>query len=461
MLQLLNIYKKSEWQSKIRQKPFQIYNHKIMDLMKSLPFKLTQAQQKVIKEIFADLFSTKPMNRLLEGDVGSGKTVVACITAYVSFLNGFQTIFMAPTEILAQQHYITVSKLLEPFGIKAILLTGNKKFKADNSKEINIFVGTHALLYKKDIYKNPGLIIIDEQHRFGVEQRTFLSEKITAEVPHVLTMTATPIPRSLALTFYGDLDLSIIDEMPLGRKRIKTFFTPHEKRLNAYKWIETEIIKSNYKKQAFIIYPLIEESQSETMKDIKAATTEYEKLQKHFQKLRIGLLHGRLKSKEKDKIVDKFRNKQIQILVSTSVVEVGIDIPDASIMIIEHADRFGLAQLHQLRGRIGRNDIESYCFLFSDSSNPQIINRLRVLEKEYLGIKLSEIDLSLRGPGEVFGLKQHGLPNLKVASLTDYELIKKTKATAVKLWEHDPKLDQYPNLRDKLNSIKAKAIALN
>ena len=374
MLQLLNFYKKSEWQSKVRQQPFQIDNNKVAKLIASLPFKLTQAQQRVIKEIFTDIISTKPMNRLLEGDVGSGKTVVACIAAYVTFLNGYQTIFMAPTEILAQQHYLTITKLLEPFGIMTSLLTGSKKIKNESFKKTNIFIGTHALLYKKNLYKNPGLIIIDEQHRFGVEQRTFLAEKIAAEVPHVLTMTATPIPRSLALTFYGDLELSIIDEMPKGRKKIKTFFTPQEKRQKAYNWIEDEIVKSGYKKQAFIVYPLIEESESETMKDIRAATTEYEKLQKRFQKLKIGLLHGRLKSKEKEEIINKFKGKQIQILISTSVVEVGIDIPDATIMIIEHADRFGLAQLHQLRGRIGRNDIESYCFLFSDSNNPQVNN---------------------------------------------------------------------------------------
>lgn len=464
LLQLSNLIKKEEWQSHERKSSWAIDQTKVLNFIHRLPFSLTRAQEITTREILTDLSSRKPMNRLLEGDVGSGKTVVACIAAYVAFLNGYQAAFMAPTEVLAHQHFQTVSQLLKPYGIEVNLITGSKKLKAgeaEGEKLKAIFIGTHALLYNRKLLPNLGLLIIDEQHRFGVEQRALLAKETGYEVPHVLTMTATPIPRSLALAFYGDLDLSIIDEMPRGRKRVKTFVTPNEKREKAYQWIEDKIVASFYREQAFIIYPLIEESEAETMKNIRAATTEFERLQPYFPRLKIGLLHGRLKTKEKESVVNDFKNKKIHILVSTSVVEVGIDIPSASIIIIEHSERFGLAQLHQLRGRVGRSDIESYCFLFTNQPSPQIIRRLKSLEEEHSGLKLAEIDLKLRGPGEVFGTKQHGLPELKVASFTDFTLIAKSRQAAYEVWQEDKKLDRYGALRDKLKEITTKEVVPN
>lgn len=482
LLQLQNLIRRKSWQEQRQASAFEINSQKITSLIKSLPFELTQAQKKATQKIFNLLQKTQPTNCLLEGDVGSGKTVVACLASYLAYLNGFQTVFMAPTEVLAYQHYETITQIFKPFGLNIKLVTGSKKpppeaparrrgrdqplaEKTGNQQTTDIFIGTHALLHHLDLFTNLGFVVIDEQHRFGVEQRALLSnllspkpkansQRPTAIFPHVLTMTATPIPRSLALTFYGDLDLIILDEMPHGRQKIKTFVTPDEKRRKAYDWIQNQIINSHFQKQAFIIYPLIDESDVETMKDIKAATLESEKLKKILKELKIGLLHGRLKAREKAQTIKDFQAQKIQVLVSTSVVEVGIDIPSATIMVIENAERFGLAQLHQLRGRVGRGQEQSYCFLFTQSENPLTLKRLSSLEKEHCGFKLAEIDLQLRGPGEIFGTKQHGIPELKVASLTDVKLIEKTRSYAEKLITADPRLDRYPSLYDKLKETK-------
>ncbi len=448
-LQLANNLIKKQWQKERVGNKFQISNFKfqIQEFINRLPFKLTSDQNKVIDEIINDLKKTVPMNRFLQGDVGSGKTVVAAIACYLTFLNGYQSLFMAPTEILANQHFQTISALFKDLPIKIGLLTGSTKInKVRNAYDI--IIGTHALLSQKLKFEKVGLVVIDEQHRFGVNQRALLKEK--ALNPHLLTMTATPIPRTVALTLYGELDLSYIEEMPQGRLSVKTFLVPKEKRSDGYRWIKSQIL--NLKSQIFIVCPLIEESESETMKSVKAAKIEYENLRKIFSEFRLGLLHGKIKSKEKEQIMTDFKSKKIDILVSTPVVEVGIDIPGATIMIIEGAERFGLAQLHQLRGRVGRSDKQSYCFLFTEKEDLGILRRLRFFAKINNGNKLAEYDLKNRGGGNIFGTEQHGFVNFKIASLTDYELINKTKKAVeyfvgkyeVKDWEElNKKVEKY------------------
>lgn len=463
-IQLAALMRKKTWQEKEIKKEWTIDNLKINKLIELLPFELTNAQKNAIDDILKDLSSKKAMNRLLEGDVGSGKTIVAAISIYIAFLNGFQSAFMAPTEILAKQHYRTISDLLSPFGVKVGLQTGsskyqilsrrNKKAKIQNTKyqilDTDILVGTHAVISKKVNFKNLGLVVIDEQQRFGVEQRSIIRQK--GNNPHLLTMTATPIPRTVALTMYGDLDLSILDEMPGGRVKIKTWLVPPLKRESAYAWIENQVKNGN---QVFIVCPFIEESES--MMTVKAATKEFERLKKDvFLSLNLGLLHGKLKSKEKDEVLNKFRNRKIDILVSTPVVEVGIDIPNATIMLIEEAERFGLAQLHQLRGRVGRGDKQSYCLLFTQSTSPQTLERLKSLETIFSGALLAELDLKLRGPGQIYGTAQHGIPNLKVASFSDFNLIEKTKREAIKIL---PEINNYPLLLKKVSQINLKQVS--
>jgi ATP-dependent DNA helicase RecG len=355
---------------------------------------------------------------------------------------------MAPTEILANQHFETLKKLFSPFKVKVELLTGSTK-KIDD--KFDILIGTHALVYKKAKFKKLGLIVIDEQQRFGVEQRGILRAK--GDNPHLLTMTATPIPRTVALTMYGDLDLSILDEMPKERLRVKTWLVPPVKRNGAYNWIEKQIIES--KDQVFIVCPFIEESES--MLTVKAATKEFERLKKEvFPKLKLGLLHGKMKAKEKDEILNKFREGKIDILVSTPVVEVGIDIKNASVMLIEEAERFGLAQLHQLRGRVGRGTKQSYCLLFTESKNEQTLERLKALETIYSGAVLAELDLKLRGPGQIYGTSQHGVPQLKVASFSDFDLIEKTKKEAEKIY---PEIDKYKELKQKIEELSSSQVS--
>src|SRR3989344_3821383 len=450
LLQLSAMERKLNWNKNLISNSYSVdeFRNKINEFLNKLPFTLTNAQKRVADEIFKDLNRTKPMNRLLEGDVGSGKTVVSAIAMYLSFLNGFESVLMAPTEILAQQHYQTVSKLLSPFGINVGLATGSQKTKI---KDCDVLVGTHAVLEKGINFDKLGLVVIDEQQRFGVEQRALIRSK--GKNPHLLTMTATPIPRTIALTLYGDLDLSLLDEMPIGRKQIKTWLVPPEKREGAYSWIEKQIKET--KSQAFIVCPFIEES--ETMQTVKAASKEFENLKNNvFKDLKLGLLHGKMKAKDKEKVLTKFRDGKIDILVATPVVEVGIDIPNATIIVIEASERFGLAQLHQLRGRVGRGDKQSYCLLFTESLNLQTLERLKAMEKHNVGSELAELDLRLRGPGEIYGTMQHGRKMLKIASFSDFDLIKKIRLEAEKIF---PNLKNFPRLLEKLKTINLKKVS--
>ena len=429
LIQLASLLRKRDWEKKVLGKQFFIDFEQSMKFVENLPFALTNAQKKCIKEILLDLQKNIPMNRLLQGDVGSGKTVVAALAAYTAFLNKSDTLFMAPTEILANQHYQTLKALLAPFNVPIKLITGshknNETIQQLNNCSPKVIVGTHALLYQDYDPEKIGLVIVDEQHRFGVEQRKVLSEK--GKAPHFLTMTATPIPRTIALTLYNDLDLSVIDEMPPGRLKVKTWVVPEIKRKKAYEWISERV--KDTQEQAFIICPFIEES--ETMSTVKAATKEFEILGKEiFPDLRLALIHGRVKSKEKDKILGEFKEGKFDVLVATPVVEVGIDIPNATIMMVEGAEHFGLAQLHQLRGRVGRSNLQSYCLLFTENEIPPVIRRLKSLERTDIGMELAEIDLKLRGPGEIHGTQQHGFADLRVASFTDLPLIQKTRAAA-------------------------------
>jgi ATP-dependent DNA helicase RecG len=432
-------------------------NHKQEEFEKfltSLPFTLTHAQEKAIAQMLTDFQSGKAMNRLLQGDVGSGKTIVATAGMYLAYLNGYQSVLLAPTEILATQHFATVSKLLEPFGVKVQLITGSTKHESRNKKTHDsslmihdsnppdILIGTHALLNEAITFTSLGLVVIDEQQRFGVRQRAVLREK--GDNPHLLTMTATPIPRTIALTMYGDLDVSYLNEMPKGRKVIKTWLVPEEKRESSYDWMRKEILGTD--SQVFIICPLIEES--ENMVTVKAATQEFEYLQKEiFPDLKLALLHGRQKAKEKDEILKDFKDKKYHILIATPVVEVGIDIPNATVIVIEASERFGLSQLHQLRGRVGRGDKQSYCLLFTNSKNPQTKERLKALETTNSGSDLAELDLKLRGAGDMYGTAQHGATSFRFASFSDTDLIARAQAAARNLF---PRLHTYPLLQEKM-----------
>ncbi|MBI4029235.1 MAG: ATP-dependent DNA helicase RecG [Candidatus Blackburnbacteria bacterium] len=449
-LQLKSLIRKKQWKEQKVAPDFSLDEDKIWQFLNNLPFELTKSQQKAGREILQDLTHKTPMNRLLEGDVGSGKTVVAALACFIAHLNGYQSAVMAPTQILATQHYKTLSTLLKPFGIKVHLLIGGpqrSRLKGDALKGYPVIVGTHALVQQgvplKKL-KKLGLVVIDEQHRFGVRQRAVLSQKTDEGFgPHVLTMTATPIPRTVALAAYGDLDLSTLDELPAGRTPTKTWVVPPQKREGAYNWIRERV--KNTDEQAFIVCPLIDESEKEGFKTVKAATAEFEQLSKKiFPDFRLSLLHGKIKGKEKDEIMDKMKRGEVDILVATPVVEVGIDIPNATIMMIEAAERFGLAQLHQLRGRVGRGNKQSYCLLFTESASQNTLKRLKRLEKTLSGRALAELDLELRGPGEMYGTAQHGFPELKVASFSDYELIKASREAARELISE---IDNLPALR--------------
>jgi len=405
-----------------------------------LPFKLTMDQQSALADILADLQKNHPMNRLIEGDVGSGKTMVAMLSALATISADFQAALMAPTEILASQHFASAQKTIpKEFHKNIALVTRTQNLLASNEKlnkkqlrekiknnQIKFIIGTHSLIQDDVNYKNLALTIIDEQHRFGVGQRKKLKNKNPDNtVPHLLSMTATPIPRTLSLTLYGDLDISIIKEKPSGRKEIKTFLVPEKKRNDAYKFVKEKIALGQ---QVFVICPLIDESDKLGVKSVKQ---EYEKLNNEiFPDLEIRQVHGKLKSEEKEKIMDDFKQNKFPILIATSVIEVGVDIPGATIMFIEGAERFGLSQLHQFRGRIGRNDLESFCLLFTSDKSQLSKDRLQAMTKTSDGFKLAELDLELRGSGEIFGTKQTGLMKLKIARLSDTKLIKKAQSWA-------------------------------
>lgn len=390
----------------------------LKNIISSLPFKLTKAQNRALDEIINDMNSDKIMNRLVQGDVGSGKTVVALLALANCVLNGYQGALMAPTEILAGQHYISLTETLKDFGINVGLLIGSLTKKQKDTvleqiknNEIDILIGTHALIEDKVEFNNIGLVITDEQHRFGVMQRSRLSLK--GINPDILVMTATPIPRTLALILYGDLDISIIDELPPGRQPIETLAIEKSKRDRAYNSLVRREVESG--RQVYIVCPLVEESEAI---EAKSAVELVEELRaEYFSDLRLGLLHGKMKSSEKDEVMSNFKNKEIDILVSTTVIEVGVNVPNATLMIIENAERFGLAQLHQLRGRVGRGSHKSYCVLIYDSKTDVCRQRMSIMEETNDGFRISEKDLEIRGPGEFFGTRQHGLPELKVANL--------------------------------------------
>lgn len=399
--------------------------------LKALPFKLTSAQERVLAEIKADMESDRRMNRLIQGDVGSGKTIMAVLAIYIAASSGYQSAFMAPTEILAEQHYRSVVPLLERFGIKVGLLTGGmKKKEKETIKEearegrLDVLIGTHAVLEESTVFKRLGLVITDEQHRFGVRQRARLSQK--GENPDLLVMTATPIPRTLSLVLYGDLDVSIIDTLPPDRKPVKTYVVDERMRDRVYQFIRKNIAEG---RQAYIVCPLVEDSEE---LEVESATGLVEKIRDDALKgLRVGLIHGKMKSAEKDDVMRKFSRGELDVLVSTTVIEVGVNVPNANIMVIENAERFGLAQLHQLRGRVGRGPYQSYCILFNQGKSQISRQRMEILAKSNDGFAISEKDLELRGPGDIFGVRQHGLPEFRIANLyRDMEVLKDVQKAA-------------------------------
>ena len=425
---------------------------KMSDVINSLPFQLTKAQLRVLEEIDGDMENPKPMNRLLQGDVGSGKTVVAMIAAYKAVKCGYQVAIMAPTAILASQHLESFKDLLEPFGIRCELLISSvtKKKKEEileklQSGQIDILIGTHAILEDNVIFQNLGLVVTDEQHRFGVKQRSKVASK--GNNPDTLVMTATPIPRTLALILYGDLDISVIDELPPNRKKIETFAVTKNMTQRVNGFIKKQIEQG---RQAYIVCPLVEDNEEINAKSVLELAQTYK--EEIFPEYRVEYIHGKLKAKEKDAIMEDFKNGKINILISTTVIEVGVNVPNASIMVVENAERFGLAQLHQLRGRVGRGEYQSYCILKYQGNNDVLRQRMQVMVDTNDGFIISEKDLELRGTGEFFGTKQHGLPEFKIANLfEDMQSLKSVQSTAMKILAKDPKLEEPQN--EKLKKI--------
>lgn len=448
-MELLCAYKK-QFRQKTNCKSMLNPSGSIERLKESLPFSLTKAQIRTIDEIIQNLKQNVPMHRMVQGDVGSGKTLVALCAALYAIDNGYQVTMMAPTEILAEQHLKSAQRILEPLGIKCGFLSGSQKNKEKTevleqleSGEIPFCIGTHALIEDNVIFKNLGLVIVDEQHRFGVEQRQKLKNK--SVIPHFLVMTATPIPRTLSMSLYGDLDVSVIDEMPPGRTPIITKRLYSSQKKDLYPYIKKQLQAG---RQAYIVYPLIEES--ETL-DLQNATEEFEKLKTIFSEFNIGLLHGKMKSDEKESVMSDFKNNKIQILVSTTVIEVGVDVPNANIMVIENAERFGLSQLHQLRGRVGRGPYESFCFLVMGDAISQVAKeRVDMMVKTNNGFEIAEFDLQIRGPGEFLGSKQSGLPLFKFAKIgQNTNLLELARKQAFEIFEKDPELKEPQNLKIK------------
>lgn len=458
-LQLALMYKKEE-NEVIKREPFGDIKCS-GDFLEILPFEMTNAQKRTLKEILYDFKKDKPMNRLIQGDVGSGKTAVAAACMYVAVKNGYQTAIMAPTEILATQHYETFLKFFKNTDINICLLTGSTKKKKDIYEkilngEVDIIIGTHAIIQEAVQYKNLGLVIADEQHRFGVSQRAKLTNK--GEGVHTLIMTATPIPRTLAFILYGDLDISVIDELPPGRKEVATYAVGEEMRQRIDAFIDKNVKTGA---QCYVVCPLIDETQNG---DIKNATELSLRLAKKFPHYSVGLIHGKMKAGDKDDVMARFSKGEINILVSTTVIEVGVNVPNATVMIIENAERFGLSQLHQLRGRVGRGNEQSYCILFSQSSNDVTKKRMEIMCKSNDGFYISEEDLKLRGPGDFFGTRQHGLPELKIANLfKDMKILKKSRVVAQKIIAEDRSLssDKNAGISEKIKEMFKDNIAMN
>jgi len=507
LVQLKTLQVKAQWEGN-RALTIAFDEKLIQDFVKNLPFQLTGAQRKASFEILKDLEKPKPMNRLLNGDVGSGKTIVAAIASLQTINDGFQVALMAPTEVLAKQHFESFCKIFEKYNFNIALLTSTYKITchpeldsgSNNSHKsqqdsrfripclpagrksgmttqqiipnkrdvllkqiltgkINLVIGTHAIIQKDVNFKNLALIIIDEQHRFGVAQRAYLQQETMSAsdgsartIPHLLTMTATPIPRTLAIAMFGSLELSLLDEMPKNRKEIITRIISPKIRQESYDFIRHEVKNG---RQVFVILPLVEDSK--VLTEVKAATSEHQKLSTEiFPDLKLGLLHGRLKSKEKEAVMQDFKDRKTDILVSTSVVEVGIDIPNATVMIIEDADRFGLSQLHQFRGRVGRGEHQSYCFLFTNSNTEKATERLQAMEDTNNGFEISQKDLELRGPGQFFGLVQSGLPDIAMEHLGNIKLIKFARTEAKNILDSDPQLKKHPNIANALQEFQEK-----
>ncbi|MDQ5961484.1 MAG: ATP-dependent helicase RecG [Patescibacteria group bacterium] len=469
LVQLKVLLTKSAWDTS-NATPFPRAEDAATSFIKSLPYELTNAQKRATTEILADLTQSKPMNRLLNGDVGSGKTAVAAIACGSVAEADHQSALLAPTEVLARQHYETFFRLFQDTGTKVSLLTqayqlldGKPVARATllaalKAGMIDILIGTHAIIQKDIVFKNLSLIVVDEQHRFGVAQRAYLQDQarnindgLKNTIPHLLSMTATPIPRTLTLAYLGNLELSLLDEMPKARKPIITKIAQNNADRNTiYEFIRKHITEG---RQAFVILPLVEES--EALATVKAATVECDRLKKDiFPELSIGLLHGRLKSKEKETIMLGFKEKKYDILVATSVVEVGIDIPNASVMLIEDADRFGLSQLHQFRGRVGRGIHQSYCFLFPGENASTGNARLKILEKTNDGFEIAEEDLKLRGPGSFFGIRQSGLPDVAMENLANIKLVKISRTEAENILKQDPRLENHPLLQEELRRFE-------
>jgi len=415
-----------------------------------LHFRLTKAQERVFDEIRSDMKRPSPMNRLIQGDVGCGKTIVALMAILIASECGYQSALMAPTEILAEQHYLTLYKILKDLGLKTCLLTGSSKNRPLSqiaSGEIAIVIGTHALIQEGVKFKNLGLVVIDEQHRFGVMQRALLRKK--ADNPDVLVMTATPIPRTLALTLYGDLDYAVIDELPPNRRPVKTLLFHSKQKEHIYRMIRNEVTKG---RQVYVVYPIIDESEKT---DLRSAILGKNAFEKSFPEFTVMLLHGRMKPSEREKIMSLFKNGEMDILVSTTVIEVGVDVPNATLMLIIHAERFGLSQLHQLRGRIGRGPHQSYCVLVAyEPYGEEAKRRLRAMVETHDGFRIAEEDLNIRGPGEFFGTRQSGIPDLKIANIVrDARLLYEARKEAFNIIEKDQELKGCPRLKKYLESF--------